>query len=91
MPVLHAAFFTALILIAGMAILYSVLSLQGPGIERMSVHAWIAMGLGAGLTLAVSIGLFALTFYSSRSGHDDAIDRTGAENPTIGPDQSPRI
>ena len=39
----------------------------------LSFHTWVAIGLGAGLSFAVSIGLFGLSFYSSRSGHDDEI------------------
>jgi len=34
-------------------------------------HGWIAYILGGVLTLGLSAGLFALSFYSSRHGHDD--------------------
>lgn len=37
----------------------------------MSWHGWIAYILGGLLTLGLSAGLFALSFYSSRHGHDD--------------------
>ena len=40
----------------------------------MSMHGWIAYGLGAVASLALSVGLFWLLFHSARSGHDD-IDR----------------
>ena len=40
--------------------------ISGPG--------WAAYIVGAALTIALSGGLFFLSFYSSRSGHDD-IDR----------------
>jgi hypothetical protein len=33
--------------------------------------AWLAMGLGAGLTLLVGGALMALIFYSSRKGYDE--------------------
>ena len=37
----------------------------------MSMHGWIAYGLGALASIALSVGLFWLTFHSARSGHDD--------------------
>lgn len=40
----------------------------------MPLTGWIALGVGAGLTLLVGSGLFALAFYSARAGYDD-IDR----------------
>jgi hypothetical protein len=40
----------------------------------MSVHGWIALGLGALATLVLGAGLMFLVFYSSRRGYDD-IDR----------------
>ena len=40
----------------------------------MSMHGWIAYGLGALASIALSVGLFWLLFHSARSGHDD-IDR----------------
>lgn len=40
------------------------------GVE-ISFHGYLAMALGAILTLALGIGLMALVFYSARHGHDD--------------------
>jgi len=40
----------------------------------LGLHGWIAIFLGSVASLAVSGGLFALTFYSARSGHDDEVD-----------------
>jgi hypothetical protein len=40
----------------------------------MSVHGWIALGLGTFLSLAVGGGLMALVFYSARKGYDDRIE-----------------
>jgi len=40
---------------------------------QLSIHAWIAIGLGALLSFALSGVLFGLSFYSARSGHDDTI------------------
>ncbi len=37
----------------------------------VSGHGWIAYILGGVLTLGLSAGLFALSFYSSSHGHDD--------------------
>ena len=38
-----------------------------------NAHFVIAYAIGATLTVLLSVGLFALTFYSSRSGHDEQI------------------
>lgn len=43
---------------------------QGLG-SGMSGHGWFAYILGGVLTLGLSAGLFALSFYSARHGHDD--------------------
>jgi hypothetical protein len=40
----------------------------------MSVHGWIALGLGTFLSLALGGGLMALVFYSARKGYDDRIE-----------------
>jgi hypothetical protein len=41
---------------------------------NMSLHGWIAYGLGVVMSLALAGGLFFLTFKSARDGYDD-IDR----------------
>jgi hypothetical protein len=38
-----------------------------------NAHFVIAYAIGATLTVLLAVGLFALTFYSSRSGHDEQI------------------
>ena len=38
---------------------------------QMSIHGYIAMGLGVFFSLVIGFGLMALTFYSSRRGYDD--------------------
>lgn len=38
---------------------------------QMSIHGYIAMGLGIFFSLLIGFGLMALTFYSSRRGYDD--------------------
>ncbi len=42
--------------------------------SAMSVHGWIALGLGTFLSLALGGGLMALVFYSARKGYDDRIE-----------------
>lgn len=41
---------------------------------HMTLHGWIAYGLGAVLSVLLAGGLFYLTFKSAREGYDD-IDR----------------
>ena len=58
-------------------LLWGVTQLWGGAAYGMSGHGWFAYILGGVLTLALSIGLFLLTFHSARHGHDD-IDRPDA-------------
>lgn len=51
-----------------------VFALAGWDASSMSIHGWIALGLGTFLSLAVGGGLMALTFYSARKGYDDRIE-----------------
>ena len=51
-----------------------VFALAGWDSSSMSIHGWIALGLGTFLSLAVGGGLMALTFYSARKGYDDRIE-----------------
>jgi hypothetical protein len=41
------------------------------GLPAISMHGWIALGLGTVLSLVVGVGLMALVFYSARRGFDD--------------------
>ena len=41
---------------------------------EMSMHGWIALGLGTFFSLVIGCGLMALMFYSSRHGYDEAAD-----------------
>jgi hypothetical protein len=54
------------------AVLFGTLS--GWDASYMSVHGWVALGLGTFLSLAVGGGLMALVFYSARKGYDDRIE-----------------
>jgi hypothetical protein len=44
------------------------------------VNLLVATALGVGLTVLLGTGLMVLTFLSSRSGHDDEVSRTHAED-----------
>lgn len=54
------------------AVMFGVLT--GWDGAAMSMHGWIALGLGTALSLAVGAGLMALVFYSARKGYDDRIE-----------------
>lgn len=54
------------------AVLFGTLS--GWDASYMSVHGWIALGIGTFFSLAVGGGLMALVFYSARKGYDDRIE-----------------
>lgn len=41
---------------------------------EMSMHGWIALGLGTFFSLLIGCGLMALMFYSSRHGYDEAAE-----------------
>lgn len=61
--------------IAGLALTFwGVSSMWAELGVNMSLHGWIAYGLGALLSLLLAGGLFFLTFKSAREGYDD-IDR----------------
>ncbi|MCC5995776.1 MAG: hypothetical protein JJU18_05330 [Oceanicaulis sp.] len=55
------------------SIALAVWSFMGVDLQ-ISWHGWLAMALGAGLSLLVGGGLMMLVFHSARHGHDD-IDR----------------
>lgn len=46
------------------------------GGRDMTVHGWIALGLGLLGTVGLAWGLMALAFRSSREGWDDAVDNS---------------
>jgi hypothetical protein len=60
-------------LLAGV-IWWVVSSLSTLGGFNMPVSAWIAMVIGVLLSLGLGVGLMALTFHSSRAGHDQPPD-----------------
>ncbi|MFC6196661.1 hypothetical protein [Ponticaulis profundi] len=67
-------------IMAGVGILIffaGVLFIEFSGVfepSHISGHGWFAFGLAACLSILVSVGLFALIFFSARSGHDDIND-----------------
>ncbi len=63
--------------ILAVAIVMAVDVWSGAGDTGMSVHGYIAMGLGAIVTLLLGGGLMALVFFSSRHGYDDAAGAPG--------------
>lgn len=55
-------------------------AMGGGGPEQgISLHGFIALGLGILGSLIVGGGLMALVFFSSRSGHDEAVHREVTE------------
>ena len=41
---------------------------------KISLHGWIAMGIGTLFSLLIGCGLMWLSFYSARKGFDDRAD-----------------
>jgi hypothetical protein len=73
---------TILLIVSLGALLAAALTLTLWGFDpsSMSLHGWIAMGLGTFLSLALGGGLMALVFYSARHGYDDRIARDEEES-----------
>jgi len=46
--------------------------IQGQGID-MTIHGYIAMGLGIFFTYAIGAALMTLLFFSNKHGHDDEV------------------
>ena len=46
-------------------------ALTGWDSSAMSIHGWIALGLGTFISLALGAGLMALVFHSAHKGYDD--------------------
>lgn len=72
----------ALSIIAAVSVLVAAVAVlvmwiwEGGGRSAMSVHGYIALALGAFFTFALTAGLMALVFYSSRQGYDDEVGNT---------------
>lgn len=59
--------------ITGMAIVIALIILYAIN-GWVSIHLYIAAGLGIGVSMLLTAGLMGLVFLSSGTGHDDAID-----------------
>ncbi len=59
--------------LAPVAAMIIMIALETGGGAFDNVHLVIAFGLGATATVLLAVGLFALSFHSSRSGHDEQI------------------
>jgi hypothetical protein len=55
-------------------------ALTGWDSSAMSIHGWIALGLGTFLSLALGGGLMALVFHSARKGYDDRVELDRSED-----------
>lgn len=69
----------------GLAVVISVAATLGLGLGltwtaigggAMSLHGWIALGIGIFGTAALAWGLMALAFRSDREGWDDCVDNS---------------
>jgi uncharacterized membrane protein YjjP (DUF1212 family) len=49
--------------------------------DAWSLHAVIATILGVFFSVLLGCGLFALAFFSDKSGHDDDVSATGSSKP----------
>lgn len=49
-------------------------TLTGWDSSAMSIHGWIALGLGTFISLALGAGLMALVFHSAHKGYDDRVE-----------------
>ena len=61
-----------LLVVAGVISYWSWRALDG---VEIGVHGYLALGLGAGVTILLWVGLMSLVFYSSRRGYDDEAGR----------------
>jgi len=61
----------ALFVMLTFAIIWSMMAWTSAEDAEMSIHGWIALGLGTVLSLVIGCGLMILMFYSSRSGYDE--------------------
>jgi TRAP-type C4-dicarboxylate transport system permease small subunit len=63
-----------LIILLILSMIWAVSAWNDASSVEMSIHGWIALGLGTFFSLLIGCGLMALMFYSDRSGHDDVAD-----------------
>ena len=63
-----------MVLVSIVCVLLSLIYLKSSG-ERVPIHMMIATIAGVGLMIMVGTGLMGLVFLSSRTGHDDEVNR----------------
>jgi hypothetical protein len=54
----------------------------------MSIHGWVALGLGVFFSIVIGCGLMALMFYSSRYGYDERAQSTEYHRDASGPQRA---
>ena len=67
------ALIIALGLMLVVASVFAAISWTSIGETQMGFHGWMALTLGAVLSLAVGGGLMGLVFLSARRGYDDGV------------------
>lgn len=76
-----------LLLAAGVGGVMAWNAVGGGGPEQqISLHGFIALGLGILGSLVVGGGLMALVFFSNRSGHDQAVHEETSRHLPADPD-----
>lgn len=60
-----------LLLVLGGSVAFMIYIFGNLGWVEMSIHGWIALGLGVVVSLALGIGLMMLSYHSHRRGYDD--------------------
>lgn len=64
-------------ILAVVALIMFLLYLQGGGV---SIHFYIAVGLGVGFSMLLMSALMGLVFLSNGTGHDSAVDNRLPDN-----------
>lgn len=72
--------FLLLVSLGGILAALLIWTVSGFDGSQMSVHGWVALGLGTVLSLLLGVGLMALVFYSARRGYDDRVARDESED-----------
>jgi hypothetical protein len=70
-----------LILLLSTATAAAITAWTGLGDTKISVHGFLALGLGVLATFGLGAGLMFLVFYSNRRGYDDEADHWRDKEP----------
>jgi len=79
MPRMKTVLLTTFLVALLVVVLYGVVS--DCDASAMSIHGWVALGLGTFLSLALGGGLMALVFYSANKGYDDRVESNISDAP----------